>query len=159
MPPVATGTSWDRVRQGSLWNSLCPQIMVLLPPVIRYDSGEGTLRDHSGQSLGFLQGLGPHPVWRGHPSPQPITSGPRGCKLPHNSRSCSWKILTLRRNNGTNKIKIKKLIILCVCNLIKDAVKFYCFSRWWCLELRKAICAGEIKVHFKMFLEYFHICW
>ena len=34
-----------------------------------------------------------------------------------------------RRNNGTNKIKIKKLIILCVCNLIKAAVKFYCFSR------------------------------
>jgi hypothetical protein len=45
------------------------------------------------------------------------------------ARSCSWKILTPRRNNGTNKIKIKKLIILCVCNLIKDAVKFYCFPR------------------------------
>lgn len=49
--------------------------------------------------------------------------------FPRTARSCSRKILTPRRNNGTNKIKIKKLIILCVCNLIKDAVKFYCFSR------------------------------
>lgn len=45
------------------------------------------------------------------------------------SCSCNLKILTLKGNNGMNKIKIKKLIILCVCNLIKDAVKFYCFSR------------------------------
>lgn len=60
-----------------------------------------------------------------HAGPPPA----RGCKLPPNSRSCSQEILTPRRNNGTNKIKIKKLIILCVCNLIKDAVKFYCFSR------------------------------
>ena len=65
----------------------------------------------------------------GHPSLRQDTRQGLGCKLPPNSRSCSRKILTPRRNNGTNKIKIKKLIILCVCNLIKAAVKFYCFSR------------------------------
>lgn len=66
----------------------------------------------------------------GHPSLRQDTRQGLGCKLPSNSRSCSREILTPRRNNGTSKIKIKKLIILCVCNLIKDAVKFYCFSRW-----------------------------
>lgn len=67
----------------------------------------------------------------GRPSLQAagITSGPEAVNFLITARCCSPKILTRRRNNGTNKIKIKKLIILCVCNLIKDAVKFYCFSR------------------------------
>lgn len=51
------------------------QTMVSLAPVIRCATGEGASRDHSGHSLGFPKGLGPHPVQQGNPSPQPSHQG------------------------------------------------------------------------------------
>lgn len=83
---------------------------------------------------GVLLPPGPHQRHRvsaalSRPSLQAAASDQRlrRRQLPQSRLLLQPEDIDSRRNNGTNKIKIKKLIILCVCNLIKDAVKFYCF--------------------------------